>query len=303
MDYLRDLALFVEVAKARSFTRAAATLGVPTSSLSRRVAELEASVGVALFNRTTRRVDLTEAGAVYLAQCERIVDAAREAHDQVRGLVQTPQGLLRISGEADLAPRLIAPAVAEFMRLYPAVRLELDLSPRRVDLVAENFDLAIRLGQLPDSALTVRRLALLGVNLYASPEYLQRAGTPLEPSDLRSHARIHLLHQGDRGEWKLAKSNETVTIEAGASLSANNMTMIRQLASLGLGVAVLDDIMAREDIGSGALQPVLPDWTLQPIAVSVLTPARLLPAKTRKFIDLLAGRVSGLLEAPARTRS
>ena len=294
MDDLRDVALFVAVAKARNFTRAATTLGMPTSSLSRRIGLLEASLGVRLFNRNTRRVDLTEAGALYLVRAEGIVEAAREAHQQLRGLTDLPRGVLRVSAEAVLGPGLLAPLVAAFLERYPAVTLDLDLSPRRVDLLAENFDLAIRFGRLADSSLTVRRVAWLRTSLYAAPAYLARRGTPLHPRDLPGHARIHLLHQGDRGEWRLGDGAETVEVEAGSLVAANNMGIIHDLTRLGVGIGVLDEILAYEDLRSGTLLPVLPGWTLPPGPLSVLTPARLLPAKTRRFIEMLTQRLGAL---------
>lgn len=288
MDPLRDLSLFVEVARATSFSRAAAKLGMPASTVSRRVAELERSLGLPLFVRTTRRVRLTEAGALLFARGQALVDAADEARQQVRGLAANPEGLLRVSLEADVGPTLVAPAVAAFLRRYPTVTIELDLSPRRVDLLAEGVDLAIRLGTLPDSGLTVRRLALLRVGLFAAPGYLARAGTPAHPADLPAYARLHLLHQADRGEWRLCgDGGEAVVPSAGGLVTVNNMSMLRSLACLGVGIAVMDEIVAAEEVAAGRLQRVLPEWSLPPVPVSLLTPARLLPAKTRLFIDAL----------------
>lgn len=301
MEYLRDIPLFVAVAQARSFSRAAAGLGVPTSSLSRRITDLEASLGLQLLARSTRVVELTEAGALYLERCLAIMDAADQAQRQVRGLAETPQGLLRLSVEAEIGPRLVAPLIASYLERYPAVTVDLDLSPRRVDLLAENFDLAIRLGRLVDSTLTVRRLALLRAGLFASPAYLERRGTPANPADLAGHARIRLLHQGDRGEWRLSRGEESFDVDAASLVSANNMAMIRELARLGVGIAVLDVFLASDDVDSGRLRQVLPDWSLPPTALSVLTPTRLVPAKTRRFVDMLAGAVSGTVGlAPER---
>ena len=295
MDHLRDLALFVAVAEAKSFTRAAAQLGVPTSTLSRRIAELEVSMGLRLLSRSTRQVELTEAGSLYLSLGEGIVAAAREAHQKVRGLAEKPQGTLRLSVEAEIGPRLVAPVIAEYLELYPDVRIDLDLSPRRVDLLAEGFNLALRIGRLPDSGLTVRRLAMLSASLYASPSYVKRCGEPEHPTDLLGHARIHLLHKGDNGEWHLMKGNETIEVQSNSILSANNMTMIRHLARLGIGIAVVDDLMASADVERGLLQTVLPGWTLSPMPISILTPTRLLAAKTRSFVNLLSQRVTGLV--------
>jgi DNA-binding transcriptional LysR family regulator len=295
MDHLRDLALFVAVAETKSFTKAAALLGIPTSTLSRRIAELEASMELKLLARSTRQVELTEAGALYLSLGEGIVAAAREAHQQVRGLAERPQGTLRMSIESEIGPRLVAPVLAEYLEHYPEVRIDLDMSPRRVDLLAEGFHLALRIGKLPDSGLTVRRLAMLSASLYAAPSYVKRAGLPERPADLVGHKRIHLLHKADSGEWRLTKQGEAIEIPSNSVLCANNMTMIRHLARLGVGIAVVDDLMASEDVRHGRLQAVLPGWTLEPLPISILTPSRLLAAKTRAFVDLLALRVTGMV--------
>ena len=295
MDHLRDLALFVAVAETKSFTKAATLLGVPTSTLSRRIAELEASMELKLLVRSTRQVALTEAGALYLSLGEGIVAAAREAHQQIRGLVEKPQGTLRMSIEAEIGPRLVAPVLAEYLERYPEVRIDLDLSPRRVDLLAEGFNLALRIGRLPDSGLTVRRLAMLSASLYAAPSYVARRGRPTHPVDLLGHERIHLLHKGDHGEWRLMKRDEVIEVPANSVLCANNMTMIRHLARLGVGIAVVDDLMASEDVERGLLQTVLPGWALEPMPISILTPSRLLAAKTRAFVDLLSQRVTGMV--------
>ena len=295
MDDLRDLALFVAVAETRSFTRAAQRLGLPTSSISRRIAALEATLGLQLLRRSTRRVELTEAGGVYLARCQGIVTAAREAHEEVRGLVETPSGKLRLSLEAELGPRLVAPVIAEFLAAHPAVSVEIDLSPRRVDVVGENFDLAIRLGTLPDSSLTVRRLAMLQAGLYAAPAYLKRRGTPGHPDQLADHARLHLLHEGDRGEWRLTRGKARLVVGPPGRAAANNMAMMRHLARLGVGIALLDELLVADDLVTGALSRVLADWALPPVPLSVLTPSRLLPAKTRTFIALLAARLGGVV--------
>jgi len=295
MDHLRDLALFVAVAETKSFTKAATLLGVPTSTLSRRIAELEASMELKLLVRSTRQVELTEAGALYLSLGEGIVAAAREAHQQVRGLAEKPQGTLRMSIEAEIGPRLVAPVLAEYLERYPEVRIDLDLSPRRVDLLAEGFNLALRIGRLPDSGLTVRRLAMLSASLYAAPSYIARRGRPTHPADLLEHERIHLLHKGDHGEWRLMQGDEVIEVPANGVQCANNMTMIRHLARLGVGIAVVDDLMASEDVERGLLQTVVPGWTLEPMPISILTPSRLLAAKTRAFVDLLSQRVTGMV--------
>jgi DNA-binding transcriptional LysR family regulator len=136
---------------------------------------------------------------------------------------------------------------------------------------------------------------MLSASLYAAPSYLERRAKPEHPSDLLEHARIHLLHKGDAGEWRLMKGEEVIEVPSNSVLCANNMTMIRRLARLGVGIAVVDDLMASEDVDRGHLQKVLPGWTLEPMPISILTPTRLLAAKTRAFVDLLTRRVTGMV--------
>ena len=227
MDYLRDISLFVAVAELGSFTKAAARLSIPVSSLSRRVAALESVIGLRLLNRNTRSLSLTEAGQLYLARCETILAAVEEASREVHGLLEEPRGTLRLSVDAEIGSRLVAPVIADFVERFPEMRIEVDLSPRRIDLLNENCDLAIRIGALPDSELRVRRLAWLRGGLYAAPSYLARAAAPTHPNELVDHRRIHLLHDGDLGAWNLAhpKSGEMVEVAADSVATANNMTM------------------------------------------------------------------------------
>jgi DNA-binding transcriptional LysR family regulator len=288
-----DIELFVSVGRTKSFKNAAASMAMPPSTVSRRIADFERSLGVQLFMRTTRRVELTEAGQAYLARCEIIVDAAREAHDEILGMAANPSGQLRISLEADVGAILVAPAVAEFLSRYPRVSVDLDLSPRRVDLIAEGFDLAVRLGSLPDSTLIVRQVASLPVGLYASPAYLKRHGKPATPVDLEGHRRLHLLHAHESGEWPMRCGRRRMVIGTkGARVLANNMTMLRNLLRLGQGIGLMDEVMGAADVNDGVLCRVLPEWSLPPVAVSILMPSRLLPAKVRAFSECLARQLS-----------
>jgi DNA-binding transcriptional LysR family regulator len=288
MPSFGDIELFVALARTRSYTEAAKLIGMPTSTLSRRISQFERALGLQLFVRTTRQVSLTETARQYLSRCELILQAARDAQEELLGLAKNPSGVLRISLEADVGSALVAPAVVEFRGRYPGVVVDLDLSPRRVDLVAEGFDLAVRLGSLPNSSLIVRQIAALEVGLYASPAYLHKRGEPDKPADLLEHARLHLLHEHDSGEWRLRSGRRRAVIErAGAIVSANNMTMMRVLLRKGLGIGLMDDVMGGEDVKAGLLRRVLPEWSVPSVEVSILTPTRLLPAKTREFINIV----------------
>ncbi|GAC1340501.1 MAG: LysR family transcriptional regulator [Acetobacteraceae bacterium] len=292
MDDLRDLSLFVAVAESHSFTRASSRLGIPTSTVSRRIADLESSLGFRLFNRTTRTVELTEAGRLYFGRCQAIVEEARNARDEMRAQLGSPQGLLRISVETEVGPRLVRPVIKDYLGRYPRVSIELDVSPRRVDLVAEGFDIVLRIGRLSDSSLTVRRLAVLGAHLFAAPGYLQRHGTPADPSALATHRRIHLIHRGDDGAWSLSRQGETFEVKNNGGLSTNSMSMARSFALDQLGIAVLDEFLAFDDVRTGELVRVLADWCLRKYPISVLTPSRFVPIKSRLFMDLLTDQIA-----------
>jgi len=284
MELLNDMALFVEVAHARSFRRAADASGVPSSTLSRRISGLEKAIGLRLLHRTTRKVELTEAGQLYFERCRRIVEEARIAHEQLGEMLAQPSGVLRASLPVDFATIYMAPLVAEFARRYPGISFEFDLTPRRVDLVIEPFDVAIRMGELADSNLIARLLARLPVQVYASPRYLELSGEPMHPSDLARHECLGLPKAN---KWTLQREGEVVEVEVGGRFQVNSVGMFRRLATLDLGVILLPQEIASEDVAAGRLRPVLPQWHGIPTSVYALTETRLLPAKTQRFIEFL----------------
>lgn len=284
MELLNDMALFIEVANVMSFRRAADATGVPNSTLSRRISALEKAIGLRLLHRTTRRVELTEAGQLYYERCRRIVDEARIAHEQLGEMLAQPSGMLRASLPVDFAIIYMAPLIKEFARRYPGITFDLDLTPRRVDLITEPFDVAIRMGELPNSTLIARRLASLSVQAYASPRYLEISGEPMHPSDLVHH---ECLGFPKVGKWTLHREREAVEVDVGGRFHINSVGMFRRLATLDLGVVLLPEKIAAEDVMAGRLRQILPEWQGNPISVYALTETRLLPAKTQRFIEFL----------------
>jgi DNA-binding transcriptional LysR family regulator len=284
MKLLNDMALFVEVASAMSFRRAADATGVPNSTISRRISALEKAIGLRLLHRTTRKVELTEAGQIYYERCRRIVDEARIAHEQLGEMLAQPSGVLRASLPVDFATIYMAPLMAEFARRYPGITFDFDLTPRRVDLVTEPFDVAIRMGELASSNLIARLLARLPVQAYASPRYLELSGEPTHPADLAQH---ECLGFPKAGKWALHRGAETVEVEVGGRFLVNSVGMFRRLATLDLGVILLAEEIAAEDLAARRLRRVLPEWQGNPIPVYALTETRLLPAKTQRFIEFL----------------
>lgn len=288
-DYLNDMALFVEVVKANGFRNAAEAVGIPNSTLSRRISALERTIGLRLLHRTTRRIELTEAGQIYFERCKRIVDEARLAHEQLGEMLAQPSGVLRVSLPVDFAVTYLAPLIADFAGLYPGITFDFDLTPRRVDLVSEPFDVAIRMGESESSQLIARTLTSLTPCLYASPGYLERAGEPEKPSDLERHQCLS-IRKADA--WTLHEGKRTVTVSAGGRFSLNSVGMIRRLAMLDMGIVLMPREIVAAELASGALCSVMPGWCGAPIPVYAITETRLLPAKTQRFIEFLQERLT-----------
>ncbi|MHA6835505.1 LysR family transcriptional regulator [Ralstonia pseudosolanacearum] len=289
MDHLNDMALFVEVVKARGFRGAAQALGMPNSTLSRRIGALEKAIGLRLLHRTTRKIELTEAGLIYFERCKRIVDEARLAHEQLGELLAQPSGVLRASLPVDFAVTYLAPLIAEFASLYPGITFDFDLTPRQVDLVSEPFDVAIRMGEPENSQLIARPLASLQANLYASHGYLERSGEPRTPADLGQHECLGMLKVGS---WTLHEGAHTVTTPVGGRFMLNSVGMIRRLATLDLGIILVPEEIVADDLAAGRLRRVMPGWHGKPMPVYAITETRLLPAKTQRFIEFLRERLA-----------
>ncbi|MCS3472336.1 DNA-binding transcriptional LysR family regulator [Pseudomonas sp. JUb42] len=289
MELLNDMALFVEVAKARGFRGAAEILGMPNSTLSRRISALEKAIGLRLLHRTTRKVELTEAGQIYFERCKRIVDEARLAHEQLGEMLAQPTGVLRVSLPVDFAITYLAPLIAEFADLYPGITFDLDLTSRRVDLVSEPFDVAIRMGESEDSQLIARPLAALTSHLYASPRYLQTSGMPHAPDDLERHQCLGILKPG---AWTLNDGAQTVSIRVGGRFIANNVGLLRRLAACDQGIVLMPEEIVADEVAAGQLCRILPQWSGTPMTIYAITETRLLPAKTQRFIEFLRTRLA-----------
>lgn len=290
MDHLNDMALFVEVVKAKGFRGAAEVVGMPNSTLSRRISALEKAIGLRLLHRTTRKIVLTEAGQIYFERCKRIVNEARLAHEQLGEMLAQPSGVLRASLPVDFAHFYLAPLIAEFARRYPGIGFEFDLTPRRVDLVTEPVDVAVRMGESPNSNLIALRLARLPRYLYASARYLELAGEPTQPADLAQHECLRM--RTEKGDiWTLHHQDQSVDVAVGGRFLLNSVGMIQRLATLNMGIAILARDIADDEVANGRLRRILPEWQATPIPVYAITETRLLPAKTQCFIDFLRERL------------
>jgi DNA-binding transcriptional LysR family regulator len=291
-----DLALFARVVDEGSFSRAGEALKLPKSTVSRRVAALETELGERLLLRTTRKLTLTDFGHTVLEHAHQVAAEVQAATSLAHHRQVEPSGRLRVSMPSDFATGVLSKLLGDFIARHPAISLELDLSPRRVDLIGENFDLALRMGELTDDAtLAARRIANMSFGLYASPAYLARRGKPRTPDELLGHDALLLMsRQREAVPWRLARGDERWEGQPTARAFANSPEMLARLAVQGVGIAGLVDHAAEAFVASGELTPVLVDWTLPPAPAWAVFPGRrLMPARTRVFLEALETEFSG----------
>ncbi len=292
LSALHDMALFVEVARTGSFSRASTKLGVPGATLSRRIAAMERHFGVRLLDRNTRKVALSEAGQRYFERCAHLVDEARLAQEALSETVNRPVGHVRVSMPVDLGLTYIGPLLPDFARQYPGISLDLDLSPRFSDLVTEHVDLAIRLGDVLGDQLVVRRLGSIEQFLFASPSYLALHGNPQQPTDLVEHDCITVGSAQQANNWRLQCDGRTMEVQVRGHFGINNPGLIRVLAERGLGIASLSSNLAREAVSAERLVRVLPNWSFKPMPVHAVMATRMQTASVRVLVEFLAARLS-----------
>lgn len=285
-----DLLLFARIVEAGSFSRAADRVGLPKSTVSRRFSLLEARLGERLLQRTTRRLVVTEFGATLLEHARRVVDGTEAASALAQHRQHEPVGKLRISAPPDFANASLNEVIARFLASYPMVKVEMDLSPRRVDLVAENFDIAIRMGDLPDDAtLSARPITLERLGLYASSKYLSLHGTPKHPDDLLAHDTLCILgRDGSPVNWVLTCGKVRWERPLLARATANSPQLLARIAALGSGIAISSLMFAEPFLATGELVRILPEWEMPSANGWAVFPShKLMPTKTRAFLDLI----------------
>lgn len=294
MDQLETMRIFVAVVNRQGFAVAARELGLAVATVSKAVAALESRLGVSLLNRTTRRFSVSDDGARYYEWCCRILSDCEEAESVVRQSATQPGGRIRVSAPVLFGQRHLVHQVCGFMRLYPGIVVELDLNDRYVDMVAEGFDLAVRIGRLGDSSLRSRRLASFGLIVCASPDYLARAGVPATPEALTAHNSLvyTLSSREEIGVWRFdggGDGGKRHRVRVNGMLLSNNGEVLRQAALAGVGVTILPSFLVASDLASGRLRQVLADYRLSGGGIhAVSLPSRLLPVRVRLFSDYLA---------------
>ncbi|HEY3807395.1 MAG TPA: LysR family transcriptional regulator [Kofleriaceae bacterium] len=287
---LNDIVVFTKVAETKSFTGAAELLGLPKSTVSRKLAQLEERLGVRLVQRTTRKLALTDIGETYYSRCSRIVADAVEAEHVVMDMQASPRGRLRMTATIDFATRYLGDIVAAFLAEYRDITIELDATDRVVDLIEDGFDVAVRFGPMPESTLIARRLCMVSLVLCASPAYLARSA-PKTIEELDDHDRVVFTPSSRNQTWTLVDDDSAREYEFGypARFASNNYAAVRDAALAGCGVALLADFMIASDLVTGTLVPVMPSWHTRPTEVHAVYPARQnVPPRLTVFLDHLA---------------
>ncbi len=288
MDKLFAMRVFAAVVADGGFSAAARRLNLAKSAVSTTIKSLEAELGVALLNRTTRTLSLTEAGRRYKERTDQILADVAEADLEAASLTQVPRGILRVSAGVSFGISELAPVVTRYMATYPDVSIELNLADRYVDLVEEGFDVAIRIGDLSDSSLIAKRLTTSRRMVCAAPSYLEQYGTPKHPTDLKHHKCLYynLLARG--GAWPFQENGQDFTVPIRGTLSANNGDVLRQAAIGGVGVIFAPSFIFADALRSGALVHILADYEPTPTTISAIYPPnRHVSAKLRAFIDMM----------------
>jgi DNA-binding transcriptional LysR family regulator len=283
---LNEIIVFARVVQTGSFTTAAAALGMPKSTVSRKVSELEERLHARLLQRTTRKLSLTDAGRTYYDYCARIVSEVEDAERAVSSLQEIPRGVLRVTAPINVA--FLGPIVSDYLKRYPEVRLEMFCTARAVDLVDERFDVGIRAAVLADSTLIARSLGSVKWFLVATPAYLKKRGRPPSPEDLKKHDCLFFGQGLDSASLRLENADKFERVNLSARMMVSDYDILHAVATAGLGIALLPAFRCAEDLRARRLERVLADWNAPPTPVHVVYPStRNLSPKVKSFVDHL----------------
>ncbi len=301
MDRLSAMRTFRTVVETGGFSAAARRLGLSKAAVSKQVAELEAHFGTALLQRTTRRLNATDAGRRYFENCVRLLDEISEVEAEVRNSQAEPSGRLRISAPINFGNEVLGPVISAIAQRYPRLEIQIELSDRFVDLIEEGFDVALRIRtNLPDSSLIVRRVSAITRSVCAAPSYLKRMGTPKTPEDLKNHACLIYTLSTSPFDWKFSAGNKTVAVRVNGSIQSNNGQFLMSFLHAGMGIALLPDFTVGEDIRSGKLKRILENYPVEPHDLYLVYPAnRHQSPKLRAFMDMAAQHLSGQCDRAA----
>ncbi|MDG9886003.1 LysR family transcriptional regulator [Pseudomonas putida CSV86] len=292
MNPFEDMRIFAQVMESGSFTAAADKLGLSKQFVSRRLMALEERLGVRLLNRSTRRLDPTPLGQSYYESSLRLLNEVEQVEQGIAGQTSEPRGTVRVSAPLSFAVAHLGCLLPEFLQRYPQVSVEVDLSDRSVDLLGEGYDLALRIGVLEDSTLIARRLAAIDRVYCASPEYLERKGTPSRPDDLVNHECLPYGH-GRQVQWRFLEQGKLRMVTVCGRMRANNGELLRDAAVKGMGITYLPTFIVGEALATGQLVPVLEDFVTEPLQLSAVYPQHRQSARpVQALIEFMRERLS-----------
>lgn len=293
MDVFVAMKVFTAVVDAGSFAAAADRLNLSKAMASKYVSNLEDHLGTRLLNRTTRRLSLTESGTEYYQRSMQILADVTEAEQVAGHASAVPRGTLKITMPLAYGQHRLGPVIAEYVRAHAEVKLDLSLSDRRVDLIDEGFDLAIRIGALPESGLIARKLGSVHAVVCAAPAYLAQHGTPSTPEDLAAHSCLGYTYTHSGDEWRFQHDGTETTVQIGGAIKADNGDMLRLAAINGAGLIFQPMFIVADDLQEGRLVQVLPEYTSSEFGIYAIYPSRKhLSAKVRTFVDFMVERLS-----------
>jgi DNA-binding transcriptional LysR family regulator len=288
MADLNDIAIFVKVAQFESFSRAAHSLGMPVSTVSRRVAELERQLGVTLLQRTTRKLTLTAQGRDYFHQCAEPLNILSDAERVLTQTQKKPEGTLKITVPVTLRERPFLDFISDFMKSYPHIKIDLQISNEFIDFVEQNVDMGIRFGALQDSTLIASKLGDTIRYLVATPEYLEGRAVPATPEDLKAHQCVLMNAKNGETTWNLESGRKVTSLRVSGPISSRDFNTVSYFTYRGHGIGLLPFAYCDDLIRSGDLVRLLPNWASPKIPVHALYPTRkFMPAKLRVFLDAL----------------
>jgi DNA-binding transcriptional LysR family regulator len=292
MDRLQSMRVFAKVVEQGGFARAGAALSMSNAVVTRHVAELEAHLGTRLMNRTTRKLSLTESGQAYLERVHQILQAVEDADAIASSAATRASGTLRVYAYQGFGQYQLASMLPAYSQAHPGVKLEILLSERTVDLVEDGFDIGIYSGlQKFDASLIARKLCSSEVMLCASPDYLQRRGTPLRPQDLAGHDCLNFDHDQIRNQWSVEGPEGVLSVPIDSKLVSNSGPLLRTCTIAGMGISICLSYSLGDDLASGRMVRLLPDHHLGQLSITMVYPSRrLLSAKVRSFVDFMNAR-------------
>ena len=297
MSDISNMKIFVKVVEEGSFSAVSRSLGVTPSSISRQISQLEKELQARLFQRTTRKQSLTEAGKVYFQYANKLVQEMETAKLAVKRLTNKPSGLLRITAETDFALKFIEPILPKFLTMYSDIKISLEMSSSQQDLIDENLDLAIRVGHLSDSSLNARQLTQSHSVICASPSYLSTHGKPRQPHDLKLHNCLSFRTNIGINHWYFETSTTPIEVAINGSLNVNSLSFLRKAALKGLGIVMIPKWMISNDLLEQRLIPILQDFLIFQASTpihAIFTNKKQLPPKTRVFIDFLIDNLNNM---------